>query len=138
MAAQWGRYKRRGSSMGKEAKYYIGIDHGNHMMKSANHIMENGIKKLAAKPTFETNTLTFQGSVYKVGEGRTEVKEDKTADDDYYILTLAMLAKEAETRGLPNGAHIVLSTGMPLKQFAAGRAGFIRYLKRDGQPVCFK
>ena len=37
--------------------YYLGIDHGNHLMKGANHIMENGVEALETKPTFSANTL---------------------------------------------------------------------------------
>lgn len=36
--------------------YYVGIDHGNHLMKSANHVFENGVERLATKPTFSGNT----------------------------------------------------------------------------------
>ena len=37
--------------------FYAGIDHGNQLMKSANHVFENGVERLAAKPTFSANTL---------------------------------------------------------------------------------
>lgn len=66
------------------------------------------------------------------------VKDSKLADDDYYILTLAMLAKEMQTREIPQDSHIILAAGMPLKQFSSDRDAFIRYLKRDGQPVSFR
>ena len=39
--------------------YYVGIDHGNHLMKSTNHVFENGVERLATKPTFSANTLIF-------------------------------------------------------------------------------
>ncbi|MBD5460693.1 MAG: ParM/StbA family protein [Lachnospiraceae bacterium] len=120
------------------SRYIIGLDHGNHLIKTANHIMQNGVKRLGAKPTFPANTLNYGKAYYKVGEDRTNVKDSKMADDDYYILTLTMLAKEAKTRGIPQGSHIVLAVGMPLKQFSAERNAFIRYLKRDSQPVSFK
>lgn len=124
--------------MKSDNKYIIGMDHGNHMIKTANHIMQNGVKQLGAKPTFTANTLNYGRAYYKVGEGRINVKDSKMADDDYYILTLAMLAKEAKTRNIPQGSHIVLAVGMPLKQFSSERNAFIRYLKRDGLPVSFK
>ena len=41
--------------------YYVGIDHGNHLMKSTNHVFENGVERLATKPTFSANTLIFEG-----------------------------------------------------------------------------
>lgn len=124
--------------MKEETKFIIGLDHGNHLIKTANHIIQNGVKLLGAKPTFAANTLNYDKGFYKVGEDRINVKDSKIADDDYYILTLTMLAKEAKTRELPQGSHIVLAVGMPLKQFSTGRNAFIKYLKRDGQPVSFK
>ena len=41
--------------------FYMGIDHGNHLMKSANYVFENGVERLAAKPTFSANTLIYEG-----------------------------------------------------------------------------
>ncbi len=26
--------------------YYVGIDHGNHLMKTSNHVFENGVERL--------------------------------------------------------------------------------------------
>lgn len=118
--------------------YYLGIDHGNHLMKGANHIMENGVEALETKPTFQTNTLVNEGKFYKVGENRRNVKDSKLEDNDYYLLTLVLMAKEAEIRGIPYGAHIVLGVGMPLKQFATVRKQFIKYLMRDRQPIHFR
>lgn len=119
-------------------RYIIGLDHGNHLIKTANHIMQNGVKRLGAKPTFTANTLNYGRAYYKVGEDRANVKDSKMADDDYYILTLTMLAKETKTRDIPQGSHVVLAVGMPLKQFSSERDAFIRYLKRDSQPASFK
>lgn len=130
--------QKRGGSMKSGDRYIIGMDHGNHLVKTASHIMPNGVKRLGAKPTFPANTLHYGRVCYKVGEERMPVKDSKLADDDYYILTLAMLAQEAETRGIPQGSHIVLAAGMPLKQFSTEREAFVRYLKRDGQPVSFR
>ena len=119
-------------------RFIIGLDHGNHLIKTTHHIMQNGVKRLGAKPTFMANTLNYGRTYYKVGEERLNVKDSKMADDDYYILTLAMLAKEAKTRDIPHDSHVTLAVGMPLKQFSPERNAFIRYLKRDSQPVSFK
>lgn len=118
--------------------YYLGIDHGNHLMKGANHIMENGVEALETKPTFQANTLVYDGKFYKVGENRRNVKDSKLEDNDYYLLTLVLMAKESETRKIPYGAHIVLGVGMPLKQFATVRKQFIKYLVRDRRPIHFR
>ena len=106
--------------------YYVGIDHGNHLMKSANHVFENGVERLATKPTFSGNTLIHEGVFYKIGEKRNSVKDSKMADDDYYLLTLVALAKECQSGAIPNGARVVLGVGLPLKHFATTRKAFVR------------
>lgn len=118
--------------------YYVGIDHGNHLMKTSNHVFENGVERQAVKPTFQANTLVYEGAFYKIGEKRNSVKDSKLADDDYYLLTLAALAKECQSGNIPNGARVVLGVGLPLKQFATVRKQFVKYLKRGNQPVHFK
>lgn len=118
--------------------YYVGIDHGNHLMKTSNHVFENGVERQAVKPTFQANTLVYDGAFYKIGEKRNSVKDSKLADDDYYLLTLAALAKECQSGNIPNGARVVLGVGLPLKQFATVRKQFVKYLKRGNQPVHFK
>ncbi len=115
--------------------YYVGIDHGNHLMKTANQVFENGVEKLSTKPTFSANTLIFEGGFYKIGEKRNSVKDSKLEDDDYYFLTLAALAKECQMGTIPNGARVVLGVGLPLKHFATVRKAFVKYLKREQQPV---
>lgn len=81
--------------------YYVGIDHGNHLMKTSNHVFENGVERQAVKPTFHANTLVYDGAFYKIGEKRNSVKDSKLADDDYYLLTLAALAKECQSGNIP-------------------------------------
>ena len=100
--------------MEEKGIYYVGIDHGNHLMKTSNHVFENGVERQAVKPTFQANTLVYDGAFYKIGEKRNSVKDSKLADDDYYLLRL------------------------PLKQFATVRKQFVKYLKRGNQPVHFK
>ena len=118
--------------------YYVGIDHGNHLMKTSNRVFENGVERQAVKPTFQANTLVYDGAFYKIGEKRNSVKDSKLADDDYYLLTLAALAKECQSGNIPNGARVVLGVGLPLKQFATVRKQFVKYLKRGNQSVHFK
>ena len=119
--------------------YYVGIDHGNHLMEDIKPCVENGDGKgRLLKPTFQANTLIYDGAFYKIGEKRNSVKDSKLADDDYYLLTLAALAKECQSENIPNGARVVLGVGLPLKQFATVRKQFVKYLKRGSQPVHFK
>lgn len=44
------------------------------------------------------NILGYKGKFYKIGGKRLEVKENKVQDNNYYLLTLAALAKELKAR----------------------------------------
>ena len=44
--------------------------------------------------------LTFNGRYYLIGEGHKEFAPDKVKDEDYYVLTLAAIAKELKAENL--------------------------------------
>ena len=48
------------------------------------------------------NSFYYDGSYYCIGGERKTVHEDKTADEDFFLLTLVAVAKEIKTRGLPH------------------------------------
>ena len=72
----------------------IGIDHGNRNMKTASSVFSAAIQPLQTRPDSLENILEYQNKIYYVG-GQVPVMErvDKTDNDDYYLLTLAALAK---------------------------------------------
>ena len=72
------------------------IDHGFSTIKTEHFIFENGVKKLGSEATLQTNTMLYKGSWYKVGEGRLPIKDTKVEDEDYFLLTLAAIAKEMD------------------------------------------
>ncbi len=48
------------------------------------------------EPIFQNNLLVYNGMYYQIGEEHKEFCAEKTQDDDYYVLTLAAIAKELE------------------------------------------
>ena len=74
----------------------IGIDHGYGNMKTANFCFPTGIIAYDSEPLFTADMLSFNGKYYLIGEGHKEFAPDKIKDEDYYILTLAAIAKELE------------------------------------------
>lgn len=62
------------------------------------------------------------------------VKDTKVTDDNFYLLTLAAIAKELKTRGIYN-VDIFLSVGLPLTRFGAEKENFIKYLSRKKEVV---
>ena len=57
---------------------------------------------------------------------------------DYYLLTLAAIAKELEYRNAERTATVLLAAGLPLTSFGRDKKKFREYLLRDGRPVLFR
>ena len=72
----------------------IGIDHGYGNMKTANFCFPTGITAYDREPLFTADMLACGGRYYLTGEGHKEFAPDKIKDEDYYVLTLAAIAKE--------------------------------------------
>ena len=89
----------------------IGIDHGYGNMKTANHCFKTGISTYDSEPLFTADMLTFNGRYYLIGEGHKEFAPDKVKDEDYYVLTLAAIAKELKAENLTE-AHVVIAAGL--------------------------
>ena len=78
----------------------IGIDNGYGNIKTANCCFPAGLTVHGAEPVFKDDLLVYDGRYYLIGTGHKEFKADKTGDDDYYILTLAAIARELNVYGL--------------------------------------
>ena len=65
---------------------------------------------------------------------RQEVKDTKTEDDSFELLTYAAIAKELKRRGLKE-SKVFLAVGLPLTRFGAEKKPFINYLmeEKDGK-----
>lgn len=120
---------RRKEKMDKHIEV-IGVDHGWSGMKTASQVFTTGVKEITTEPAFFNNIVEYNGSYYKVGGRRLEVRDLKVENDNFYILTLAAVAKELNRRGMRN-ANILLSVGLPLTRFGAEKQGFIDYLSKE-------
>jgi plasmid segregation protein ParM len=120
-----------------EKTLVIGIDHGWSQMKTANAgVFTTGVKEITTEPALYENILEYENHYYKVGGTRLEVKDTKVTDDNFYLLTLAAIAKELEYR-CKRSAHVLLAVGLPIGRFGAEKKDFINYLKKNKE-VCFK
>ena len=108
------------SNAGKYQPVVIGIDHGFCLVKSYHHIMSNGVARTSGKPPVLENSLYYYGNYYAINGSRMTVNEDKTENDNYFILTLAAIAKELKTREIEKFAKVVLGVGVPFKRFGGG------------------
>lgn len=107
----------------------IGIDHGWSGMKTVHEVFTSGCKEISTEPAFTENLLEFDGKYYKIGSRRLEVKDTKVTDENYYMLTLAAVAKELKIRGRKT-AHVLLAVGLPLTRFGDEKKEFVSYLSR--------
>lgn len=78
----------------------IGIDHGYGNMKTANFCFKSGLIAYDSEPLFTADMLVYENRYYLIGEGHKEFVPDKIKDEDYYILTLAAIAKELKSEGI--------------------------------------
>ena len=110
----------------------IGIDHGYGNMKTSNHCFPSGVLAFDAEPLFTGDMLTYNGRYYLIGEGHKEFVAEKVNVEDYYILTLAAIAKELKVENLTE-AHIVITAGLPLTWTSGQKADFKAYLSKNAE-----
>ena len=108
----------------------IGLDHGYGNMKTANHCFPTGIIPGEDASSFARNILEYGGKSYLIGEGHKEFIPDKVKDDDFYLLTLAGIAKELDDAGLTE-ANVHIAAGLPLTWTGAQKDAFAAYLTRN-------
>lgn len=116
----------------------IGIDHGYYAIKTRHCSFPAGITAYSHEPYTLQNTLEYEGRFYVCGTGRQPILRDKTGNDNYFLLTLAAIAKEIKQRGEKPECSVVIGAGLPLTTYGREKKPFRRYLLRPSQPVCFK
>lgn len=105
----------------------IAIDHGWSMMKTVSQVFITGANEIKTEPAVFDEVLEFEGKYYKIGTQRQEVKDKKTEDESFLILTYAAIAKELKRRGKTDG-DVFLAVGLPLTRFGSEKSDFIKYL----------
>ena len=116
----------------------IGVDHGYAAMKTAHFSFPTGLVEYEHEPYTQKNVLEYGGRYFVVGSGRQPLQKDKTQTEDYYLLTLAAIARELTYRGAERTAAVHLAAGLPLTSFGRDKKKFRDYLHRAGGPVSFR
>ena len=98
-------------------KLTVGVDHGYSMMKTPNVAFPAGVEAYDYKPYTDKNALEYGGMFHVVGSGRQPLQKDKTATEDYYLMTLAAIAKEIDYRNAERTAEVRVAAGLPLTGF---------------------
>ena len=108
----------------------IGIDHGYGNIKTAHSCFKTGVAVYDKEPTFKNNLLIYDGKYYIIGEEHKEFKSDKMADEDYYVLTLAAIARELKVRN-KTFATVHIAAGLPLTWVGEQKEEFKKYLLQN-------
>lgn len=116
----------------------VGIDHGNAYIKTVHTYFPNGITKYDFEPYTSSGVLEYEDKYYVCGSGRLPLLKDKTETNDFYLLTLAALAKEIPIRTGGRRENVIIAAGLPLAGFGLHKEKFRAYLLKDnGEPAVF-
>ena len=107
----------------------IGVDAGYGNMKTARTIYPTGLVAMDTKPFFDGDILEYNGMWYRIGEGHKSFNPDKTADEDFYILTLASIASELSMEQITE-ANVHLALGLPTTWTGRQREEYSCYMMR--------
>ncbi len=108
----------------------IGIDNGYGNMKTAHTCFKTGLTVHDKEPAFKSNLLIYNGRYYIIGDEHKDYIPDKSMDEDYYILSLAAIAKELHYRNMTS-ARVFLAAGLPLTWVSEQRESFRAYLLQN-------
>ena len=109
----------------------IGIDHGWSGMKTIHEVFTSGCKEISTEPAFTENLLGYGGKYYKIGSRRLEVKDTKVTDENYYMLTLAAVAKELKIRGKKSSFPLIRKNTIFSLRMYVSTHSVMRRCRRD-------
>ena len=120
MKNQTERYSYKGMEI-------IGIDHGFGQIKTRYNTFRSGVETRDTEPSVSGDLLIYDGRYHIIGEQHKTFLQDKAQDEDYYLLTVAALAKEMVSRQLRE-ADVIIAAGLPLQWNALQKDSFREYL----------
>ena len=108
----------------------IGVDHGYGNIKTANCCFLSGVAAFDEKPPVGYDLLLYDGRYYLIGALHKTYSGVKVIDGDYYILTLAAIARELRREELTS-AKVYLAVGLPLSWVTTQNKAFRDYLLKN-------
>ncbi len=113
----------------------IGIDHGYGNMRTASCCFPTGVLKSNTEPVFTGDLLVWEGHYYSIGVGLKEFTDNKFTDEEYYVLTLAAIARELRREQLTK-AKVFIAAGLPLTWVSEQKTEFKDYLIQHREVEC--
>jgi len=108
----------------------VGVDLGYGNIKTARTIFPTGLTDHNTELVFSGKILQYGGKYYKIGDCHKTFIPDKTADEDFYILTLAAIASELHIYNMYE-AEVHIAAGLPLSWVKAQREQFRKYITKN-------
>ena len=110
--------------------FIIGIDHGYGNMKTANCCFPTGVAAYDKEPDFKDNMLVWNERYYLIGVEHKAFMPEKMLDEDYYVLTLAAIARELNIAKVYS-ADVFIAAGLPLTWVSGQKEEFRQYLLQN-------
>lgn len=110
----------------------LAVDHGYGNIKTANTVFSNGFVVRDTEPVMSTDYLYYGGKYYVLDQGYKNYTKDKVMDNDFYILTVAAVAKELYLRNV-RCEKIHLAVGVPLKWMDSQKESFKEYMLQNSE-----
>ena len=116
----------------------LGVDNGNYNTKSSEGMLYASGYAVSDKEFITPEMqLFYEGKYYAVGERRLRFQQDKTREQDTFILTLPAIAEAMKKVGTTN-AEITLGVGLPIDSYGAQKDAFRSYFLRDDLSFMFE
>ena len=91
-------------------------------------------RNIPTNPTpCRTHWNTASGKFFVCGTGRQPILRNKMENDNYYLLTLAAIAKEIKQRSGRTECSVNIAAGLPLAGFGREKKPFREYFLRSSQ-----
>lgn len=109
----------------------IGIDNGNYNTKSSERMLyASGFTKSDREFITSDMQLFYEGAYYAIGGKRMNFQQEKTKEDDTFILTLPPIANAMKQTGVL-AAEVILGVGLPIDIYGTQKEAFCMYFLRD-------
>jgi len=108
----------------------IGIDNGNYNTKSSERMLyASGFTMGEKEFITDDMQLFYDGKYYAVGGKRMSFQQDKTQEDDAFILSLPAIADAMKQADITS-AEMFLGVGLPIDIYGAQKETFRKYFLR--------
>lgn len=116
----------------------LGIDNGNYNTKSSEGTLyASGFAVSDREFITPEMQLFYEGSYYAIGERRLRFQQDKSREQDTFILTLPAIAEAMKRVGV-SSTDIMLGVGLPIDSYGTQKEAFRRYFLRENVSFVFE